>query len=73
MAVRSCEVVCAVTLDAVGIRGNCHNSWADGWVLQEWRRGVAVAAFVAMHRHRIVGRMAADTERCVEDMAKACQ
>lgn len=72
MAVCSGKVVCAVTLDAVGVRGDRYHPRTIERILQQWWCCVAVAALVAVDCHRIVGTMTADTERGVEDVSKAC-
>jgi len=65
------EVVGPVATDTLGIRGDGDNPWPVDRILQGRRRGVAVTALTVMHRHRVVGRVTADTEGGVQNMAQA--
>lgn len=60
-----------MALDALGIFGDGDSPWPIKRILQSRRRGVAVAAAVGVHRHRVAGRMAANTEGGVQDVSKA--
>ena len=71
MAVRPGEVVDTVAGNALGVRGDGDGTRPIDRLLQGWRGGVAVAALVAVHRHRIVSAMAADAEWGIKDMAQA--
>lgn len=65
------EVIAAVTAKAVLVLGDGFCPSPIDRILQGRRGGVAIAALVAVHRHRIIGGMAADAEGRVEDMAQA--
>lgn len=67
------EVISPMALDAGRISGDGNDPRPAAWFLQDRRYGadVAVAAFVGMDRHRVVGRMATDAERGVDDVTQA--
>lgn len=71
MTMRSSEIVNTVTLNTCRIRGNSNRPWPTGWILQTWRRSVAVAALIGVDSHRVIGRMTADTEPSIKDVTEA--
>jgi len=54
-----------------GIRGDGDHPWTVNRILQVRRGGMAVAALVRVHSHRVIGWMAADTKWGVKDVAEA--
>lgn len=70
MTVRSGKVIHTMTLDTSGVRGDGNCPRPVDWILQVWRAGMAVAALIAVNRHRVIDRMTADTERGVKNMTE---
>jgi hypothetical protein len=65
------EIVRAVTSGAICIRRDGVNPWPVAGQLEHRGRDgtdMTIATLIGMDRHRVVGRMTANTERGVEDM-----
>ena len=55
----------ALATDYIGDQG------AGGRILQGRRTGVTITALIAVNTHWIIGKMTADAERSVQNMAQA--
>lgn len=69
MAMGRGKEVSAMADNTRRVRGDIDNKRSVGWILKLRRGGVAVPALAGVYGHWVVGRMTADTEWGVKDMA----
>ena len=69
------EEIVTVTTGAGGILGDMFHHWPQSRILKGRRDSadVTIAALIRVDLHRVVDKMATNTERRVEDMAEACR
>lgn len=69
MAMAGGEEISSVATNALRVWCNRNRQRSVGWVLELRWCGVTVTAFAGVHSHWVAGRMTADAERGVEDVA----
>jgi len=70
IGIRVSKVIGPVTAGTLRIWGDSDNPRAVDWIMEERWRGVAVAAPIGVNRHWVIGSMAANTKRGIQDMPK---